>query len=124
MEEEIKLLWEVIRLKREDWDRYLILADAYEDMGDQSRSEFYRAVSQKEQTPYKVTNGFAWYDYDSRTPKEDRQHPQSDLPRHLFKALKAGQLYEMRPRKEYPSVRDAFEDLYQAWLKCGRSLTY
>ncbi len=118
MEEEIKLLWEIIQLKREDWDRYLILADAYEDMGDESRSEFYRTVSQKEISPFQVRMGFAWYDWTGTASKEERVHPFSDLPLRLFKSLKAEQFYEARPRKEYPSVQDAFEDLYWAWLKC------
>ena len=110
--EGIDSLWEGIVKNPEDWDRYPILADAYEEMGDEQRAKGCRWCHKWKKRPY--TNrpeSFQWYDIEE-APVTDPIDPESDLPHDIFNELEAVGYKGVRRSKACMTFREAFEALF------------
>ncbi len=118
MEEEIKLLLREIADHPEDWDRYLILADAFEETGDERRARGCRWAHTWKKRPYTLGLNTKYYWYDSDEAATDNLvDPESDLPSDIFRELAGKEDLGVRKYKRWATFQEAFLTLLETWVK-------
>ncbi len=107
---DIECLLKAIDEDREDWARYFILADAYEEDGEDERAQYWRwkgkchiRADGREGIPTAE-----WF------PGTHRFTYPSDLNLNLFNNLKSMSAYSAH----YLTREEADEDLFKSYLKC------
>jgi hypothetical protein len=107
-------LYESLALTPNDWDTRAILADWYEESGQQFAADSIHWMIARQKRPYKSTAGtFHWFNAERVTTAAD---PESDIPEAVYKQMKGKEGLEMVFR-DYESIRAADEDFHSAWHK-------
>ena len=100
-----------------DWPRYHILADVYEERGEQSKADCLRWMADNHKRPM---YGARWYNIS--TVPSSNSDPESDIPSELFDHLR-GEPTLIQNRggapeaKDYEGFHNALTDLMRAWDK-------
>jgi hypothetical protein len=95
-----------------DWPTRSVLADCHEEAGRQQAAECVRWMVLARKRPYRAQAGtYHWFNAAEVTTGTD---PESDLPAALYSALRGREGYKGLFR-DYPTLREADEDLYAAW---------
>jgi uncharacterized protein (TIGR02996 family) len=94
-----------------------VLADWYEEYGNHKHAEAIRWMIENNKRPYKnnaIPPIFALFNAETVTTDTDIE---SNIPPLVFKKLKGGQERIENVFREYPSLKEAEEDFYQAWVQ-------
>ncbi len=115
--EEITKLLKAVAEHPEDWVRYSILADAFEEMGDEKRAKGCRWAHVWKKRPFTASSrGFHWYD-NEETPVNDPIDPASDLPSDIYRELIKMESVGSRRYKKWVTFQGAFLALLETWVK-------
>jgi hypothetical protein len=105
-------LYESLVHAQNDWQARSVLADWYEEAGQQHVADAIRWMVLAKKRPYRASDGrYHWFNAGRLTNDTD---PESDLPEPVYLALKGTEGLKMNFRN-YDSLRAADEDFHQAW---------
>ena len=108
----LESLYEQLTDKPEDWALRNVLADWYEEQGQQAAADSLRWTVRRRKRPYHGSSSiFTWFNADAIGP--GLGDPESDLPGALYKHLQGGT--ESAHHKSYKSLRAAEEAFQAAW---------
>ncbi len=112
---QLTALWQALSQDPNDWDRYRILADFYEENGDDQTAEGLRWLADNEKRPFRGSQRMSWYDL----PTASGIDPASDLDTRITKHL-TGDHKDNRDR----NYKDAYfyKEMATAILDCVNAL--
>jgi hypothetical protein len=98
----------------DDWPTREVLADWFEDAGQQPVADCVRWMVLHHKRPYRSSSGvYHWFNAERVTTASD---PESDIPDAVYGLLQGREGLEQVFR-DYDSLREAEEDFYAAWGK-------
>jgi len=96
-----------------DWTTRSILADLFEEAGEQDRADCMRWTIAQRKRPSRSTDGqFHWFNQKTVNVKMD---PESDIPDAIYTRMKAKEGLKLIFR-DYKTLADADEDFFTGWL--------
>ena len=105
-------LYESLVHAQNDWQARSVLADWYEEAGQQDAADAIRWLVRHRKRPFRGSNGtYHWFNEGRKTNDTD---PESDLPEPLYLAL-AGKEGVPQSFRDYDTLRAAHEDFHRAW---------
>jgi hypothetical protein len=105
-------LYEGLTRAPNDWQLRAVLADWYEEAGQQHVADCLRWMVEHRKRPYRSTSGtYHWFNADRVTLASD---PESDIPEAVYLQMQGGEGLETIFR-DYGDLRSADEDFYRAW---------
>ncbi len=110
-------LYEGLIRSPDDWHLRSVLADWYEDAGQQDVADCLRWMAQHRKRPFPSTEGsYHWFD-----AARDRtvMDPESTIPEPLYRRLR-GKERDNKGFRDYGDLRSADEDFYRAWREARR----
>lgn len=111
---EDKLL-DAICANLEDWPRYLILADWYEENGQQGAALACRWLGKTGHRPFNLSGStYQWYD--TERAEVNGYDPESDIPHEIYSRL-SGVGYDGGRFMEYRTAKKAVEDFIISWIQ-------
>ena len=111
-------LYEGLTQTPDDWQLRNVLADWYEEAGQQDVADCLRWMVQTHKRPYRSTSGaYHWFHAERVTTASD---PESDLPESVYRNMSGPEGLE-RVFRNYDSLKAADEDFYGAWREARRS---
>jgi uncharacterized protein (TIGR02996 family) len=107
----LDLLYEGLRQSPDDWQAREVLADWFEEAGQQANADCVRWMVRHRKRPYRSTDGeYHWFNAERVATESD---PESDLPEPLYLLLQGREGLE-KVFRDYASLRLAEEDFYRA----------
>jgi uncharacterized protein (TIGR02996 family) len=106
-------LYETLSRTPNDWATRAVLADWYEEQGQQPAADCLRWMVRRRKRPYRSGATFHWFNADCVNTGTD---PESDVPGVLYRALRGREGFEKLFR-DYDSLRGAEEDFHAAWAR-------
>jgi hypothetical protein len=105
-------LYEGLVRSPDDWQLRTVLADWYEEAGQQEVADCLRWMVAQHKRPYKATSGtYHWFNMETATTGAD---PESDIPGPVYHKMQGREGLE-RTFRDYDDLRSADEDFYAAW---------
>jgi hypothetical protein len=110
----LQMLYESLNQSPDDWQSRSILADWFEDAGQQAFADCVRWMVKRHKRPYRSTSGtYHWFNAARVTTESD---PESDIPEVVYRLLQGREGLEMIFR-DYEDLPRAEEDFYIAWQR-------
>jgi hypothetical protein len=110
-------LYEGLTRTPEDWQLRTVLADWYEDVGQQDVADCLRWMAMHRKRPYRSGSGtYHWFNVERVTTAAD---PESDIPEAVYRRLRGREGLELVFR-DYDNLKSADEDFYSAWREARR----
>ena len=107
----LALLYESLTLAPDDWQARSVLADWYEEAGDQASADAIRWMVRARKRPYGNRAACFWFLASAGAVNTD---PESDLPEPVFARL-SGEALVPEAARRYGTRRAAEEDCHRAW---------
>jgi uncharacterized protein (TIGR02996 family) len=108
----LESLYESLVQSQNDWQARSVLADWFEESGQQHAADAIRWMIRASKRPYRASNGtYHWFNAGRATNDAD---PESDLPEAVYVQMTAKEGLAMSFR-DYDTLRAADEDFYLAW---------
>jgi uncharacterized protein (TIGR02996 family) len=108
----LEALYETLSQSPDDWQTRSILADWFEESGQQACADSVRWMVAQRKRPYRSPSGaYHWFNARRVTMAND---PESNLPETVYKLLHGSEGLQ-RVFRDYASLREAEEDFYAAW---------
>lgn len=96
-----------------DWTTRGILADLFEDEGEQDRADCLRWTIRHRKRPDRSDNGtYHWFNEETVNVDQD---PESDIPAAIYTRMRAAEGLD-KIYRNYKSLPAADEDFFQGWL--------
>jgi uncharacterized protein (TIGR02996 family) len=112
----LEALYEALSCSPDDWQARQILADWFEEAGQQAHADSVRWMVRHRKRPYRSLSGtYHWFNADRVTTAGD---PESNLPEAIYALMHGSEGLETIIR-DYDSLREADEDFYAAWRLAG-----
>jgi hypothetical protein len=105
-------LYEGLIRSPNDWELRAVLADWFEEAGQQSVADCLRWMVKHHKRPYRSTSGtYHWFNVERVTTASD---PESDIPQPVYWHM-SGQEGLETVFRDYADLKSADEDFYAAW---------
>jgi hypothetical protein len=111
-------LYEGLALSPNDWQTRAVLADWYEEAGQQAVADCLRWMIRRHKRPYPSAAGsFYWFNLERTTTETD---PESDIPEPVYRRLREGREEMELVFRGYDTLQAAEEDFHRAWGEARR----
>jgi uncharacterized protein (TIGR02996 family) len=107
-------LYEQLRRDPDDWDTRAVLADWYEEAGQQDIANCLRWSIQHRKRPLRSGSRFYWFNAATVMTATD---PASNIPAPLYRALHGGKESCRDVFRDYDTLQAAYTDIYLAWAE-------
>jgi hypothetical protein len=108
----LDILYQGLDQAPNDWPARAVLADWFEEAGQQAIADCLRWMVAHRKRPYHSTGrGYHWFNAERVTTPND---PESDIPEAIYQHMQGEEGLETIFR-DYESLRQAEEDFYAAW---------
>jgi hypothetical protein len=112
----LDMLYQELDQSPDDWLLRAILADWFEEAGQQCCADAVRWMVRAHKRPYHSTSDtYHWFNADRVTTTSD---PDSDIPDAIYQLLQGREGLEQIFR-DYDTLRQAEEDFYTAWQQAA-----